>query len=88
MKIGIVCYPTFGGSGVVATELGNGLAQLGHQVHFITYRQPPRLSVFHENIYYHEVSRATYPLFEFEQFLSECVNRANQNAVSNNNFTL
>jgi len=68
MKIGIVCYPTFGGSGVVATELGNGLAQLGHQVHFITYRQPPRLSVFHENIYYHEVTRATYPLFEFEPY--------------------
>ena len=56
MKIGIVCYPTYGGSGVVATELGMGLANKGHLVHFITYRQPARLTQFHENIFYHEVS--------------------------------
>lgn len=70
MKIGIVCYPTFGGSGVVATELGMGLARKGHQVHFITYRQPVRLSFHHfqENIYYHEVSGADYPLFEYPPY--------------------
>ena len=62
MKIGIVCYPTFGGSGVVATELGKALATKGHQVHFITYRQPVRLNHFQENIFYHEVSAADYPL--------------------------
>jgi len=63
MKIGIVCYPTYGGSGVLATELGNALARNGHQVHFITYSQPPRLSAFQENLYYHEVSKLNYPLF-------------------------
>jgi L-malate glycosyltransferase len=70
MKIGIVCYPTFGGSGVVATELGMGLARKGHQVHFITYRQPVRLSFphFQENIYFHEVSGADYPLFEYPPY--------------------
>ena len=56
MKIGIVCYPTYGGSGVVATELGKALADKGHQVHFITYKQPFRLDSFHENIFYHEVN--------------------------------
>ena len=65
MKIGIVCYPTYGGSGVVATELGKGLALAGHEVHFITYTQPPRLDIFSENIFYHEVSVASYPLFEY-----------------------
>jgi len=65
MKIGIVCYPTYGGSGVVATELGKALALAGHEVHFITYTQPPRLDIFSENIYYHEVSVASYPLFEY-----------------------
>lgn len=64
MKIGIVCYPTYGGSGVVATELGKALAQRGHQVHFITYSQPQRLEHFHERIFYHEVSFADYPLFD------------------------
>lgn len=64
MKIGIVCYPTFGGSGVVATELGKGLAKVGHEVHFITYRQPSRLDFFSENLYYHEVDIKSYPLFE------------------------
>ncbi|MCS6822961.1 MAG: N-acetyl-alpha-D-glucosaminyl L-malate synthase BshA [Cytophagaceae bacterium] len=64
MRIGIVCYPTYGGSGVVATELGKWLAQNGHQVHFITYSQPQRLDTINENIYYHEVRIRNYPLFE------------------------
>ena len=70
MKIGIVCYPTFGGSGVLATELGLGLARRGHQIHFITYRQPVRLAQqhFHENVYFHEVSNADYPLFEYPPY--------------------
>jgi N-acetyl-alpha-D-glucosaminyl L-malate synthase BshA len=68
MRIGIVCYPTFGGSGVLATELGKALAQKGHQVHFITYQQPVRLSAFNPNIYYHEVQVPTYPLFDFPPY--------------------
>lgn len=68
MKIGIVCYPTFGGSGVVATELGKGLANKGHQVHFITYSQPARLDFFSENLYYHEVSVSQYPLFDYPPY--------------------
>ncbi len=70
MKIGIVCYPTFGGSGVVATELGIGLAKKGHKIHFITYRQPVRLTQFHfhENVFFHEVSTADYPLFEYPPY--------------------
>ncbi len=68
MKIGIVCYPTYGGSGVVATELGMGLARKGHQIHFITYRQPARLKSFQENVFYHEVSSADYPLFEYPPY--------------------
>jgi N-acetyl-alpha-D-glucosaminyl L-malate synthase BshA len=64
MKIGIVCYPTFGGSGVVATELGKALAAKGHRIHFITYSQPVRLDHFSENISYHEVTAAQYALFE------------------------
>jgi L-malate glycosyltransferase len=68
MKIGIVCYPTYGGSGVVAKELGLGLAKRGHQIHFITYRRPVRLTTFHENIYYHEVSGEDYPLFEYPPY--------------------
>ncbi|MBT1687542.1 N-acetyl-alpha-D-glucosaminyl L-malate synthase BshA [Dawidia soli] len=68
MKIGIVCYPTFGGSGVVATELGKALAQEGHKVHFITYSQPPRLDLFNENLFYHEVDFRNYPLFEFAPY--------------------
>ena len=63
MKIGIVLYPTFGGSGVVATELGKALAQKGHLVHFITYSQPVRLGSFREIIFYHEVQLSDYPLF-------------------------
>jgi L-malate glycosyltransferase len=64
MKIGIVCYPTFGGSGVVATELGKALAKEGHKVHFITYRLPTRLDFFSQNLFYHEVDIKSYPLFE------------------------
>ncbi len=67
MKIGIVCYPTFGGSGVMATELGMALSANGHEVHFITYQQPVRLH-FHPNIYYHEVSVPAYPLFDFPPY--------------------
>jgi len=68
MKIGIVCYPTFGGSGVVATELGKALAKEGHQVHFITYTQPYRLDHFNTNLYYHEVNIPSYPLFEYPPY--------------------
>ena len=68
MKIGIVCYPTFGGSGVVATELGKALAGNGHQVHFITYSQPARLDFFSENLFYHEVSVLNYPLFDYSPY--------------------
>lgn len=70
MKIGIVCYPTFGGSGVIATELGKALAEKGHSIHFITYSQPVRLDFFSENISYHEVSVANYPLFEYAPYES------------------
>jgi L-malate glycosyltransferase len=71
MNIGIVCYPTFGGSGVLATELGKALADKGHVIHFITYQQPVRLSdSFHPNIFYHEVSVPTYPLFDFPPYES------------------
>ncbi len=68
MRIGIVCYPTYGGSGVVATELGIALASKGHQIHFITYRRPARLTGFHKNIYYHEVSPIDYPLFDYSPY--------------------
>lgn len=68
MKIGIVCYPTFGGSGVVATELGKALAKEGHEIHFITYTQPHRLDFFSENIYYHEVDMVSYPLFQYPPY--------------------
>lgn len=68
MKIGIVCYPTFGGSGVVATELGMALAQNGHHVHFITYKQPVRLDFISNNIHFHEVFVEEYPLFHFQPY--------------------
>jgi len=68
MRIGIVCYPTFGGSGVLATELGKALADEGHQVHFITYQQPVRLNTFNTNIFYHEVRVPTYPLFDYPPY--------------------
>lgn len=68
MNIGIVCYPTFGGSGVVATELGKALAHKGHKVHFITYQQPVKLDIFSENIFYHEVKVSDYPLFDYQPY--------------------
>lgn len=68
MRIGIVCYPTFGGSGVVATELGKALAHKGHQVHFITYDLPARLDELHENIFFHEVRVTDYPLFDYPPY--------------------
>ena len=68
MKIGITCYPTYGGSGVVATELGIELAQRGHEVHFITYAQPFRLSGPQPNIWYHEVEVSHYPLFDYPPY--------------------
>jgi N-acetyl-alpha-D-glucosaminyl L-malate synthase BshA len=68
MKIGIVCYPTYGGSGVLATELGLGLARKGHEIHFITYRRPVRLAHFQENVFYHEVDTEDYPLFEYPPY--------------------
>ncbi|PHS52389.1 MAG: N-acetyl-alpha-D-glucosaminyl L-malate synthase BshA [Lutibacter sp.] len=68
MKIGIVCYPTFGGSGVVATELGMALAQRGHHVHFITYKQPVRLDFISNDIHFHEVFVEEYPLFQFQPY--------------------
>ncbi len=68
MKIGITCYPTYGGSGVVATELGKALAERGHEVHFITYAMPMRLNDYHDNIYYHEVELPTYPVFEHQLY--------------------
>ena len=68
MRVGMVCYPTFGGSGVVATELGKALAANGHEVHFITYDQPVRLGSFRPNVYYHEVRISKYPLFDYPPY--------------------
>lgn len=68
MKIAIVCYPTFGGSGVVATELGLELARRGHEIHFITYRQPVRLALLNPNLHYHEVNVPEYPLFHYQPY--------------------
>ncbi|MGB1170805.1 MAG: N-acetyl-alpha-D-glucosaminyl L-malate synthase BshA [Flavobacteriaceae bacterium] len=68
MKIGIVCYPTFGGSGVVATELGHALSQKGHEIHFITYHQPVRLNTLQANIHFHEVTVPDYPLFQYQPY--------------------
>ncbi len=68
MKIGITCYPTYGGSGVVATELGLELAQRGHDIHFISYAQPIRLTGPHANIHYHEVEVSRYPLFDYPPY--------------------
>ena len=68
MKIAIVCYPTFGGSGVVATELGLELARRGHEIHFITYSQPVRLALLNPNIHYHEVHVPEYPLFHYQPY--------------------
>ena len=68
LRIGIVCYPTYGGSGVIATELGIALSEEGHEVHFISYDQPFRLDLFSEKIYYHEVTVPDYPLFEYAPY--------------------
>ncbi|GEP51811.1 N-acetyl-alpha-D-glucosaminyl L-malate synthase BshA [Flavobacterium noncentrifugens] len=68
MKIAIVCYPTFGGSGVVATELGLELARKGHEIHFITYSQPVRLALLNPNVHYHEVNVPEYPLFHYQPY--------------------
>ena len=86
MKIGIVCYPTFGGSGVLATELGMALSLKGHEIHFITYQQPVRL-YFHPNIYYHEVSVPTYPLFDFPPYETALTSTL-VNVITNNNLDL
>ncbi len=68
MKVGIVLYPTYGGSGIVATELGIELAKKGHEIHFITYSQPVRLDVFQPNVFYHEVTMFDYPLFDYQPY--------------------
>ena len=86
MKIGIVCYPTFGGSGVLATELGMALSAKGHEVHFISYQQPVRLS-FHPNIYYHEVTVQNYPLFDFPPYETALTSTL-VNVIANNDLDL
>lgn len=68
MRIGIVCYPTYGGSGVVATELGLALAAKGHNIHFITYKRPVRLTHYQENVFFHEVNTEEYPLFDYTPY--------------------
>lgn len=75
LKIGIVCYPTYGGSGVIATELGKALADLGHFIHFITYKQPFRLDSFHPNVSYHEVSFENYALFQYPPYETALASR-------------
>ena len=68
MNIGIVCYPTYGGSGVVATELGMALAEEGHMVHFITSHQPVKLNFLNKNLHFHEVFVENYPLFHYQPY--------------------
>src|SRR3954466_10990965 len=87
MNIAIVCYPTFGGSGVLATELGKALADKGHNIHFITYQQPVRLSGFHTNIFYHEVRVPTYPLFDYPPYETALAS-AMVDVVNNHNIGL
>ncbi len=87
MRIGIVCYPTFGGSGVLATELGKALAQKGHLVHFITYQQPVRLNGFIPNIFYHEVQVPTYPLFDYPPYETALASTM-VDVIKNNNLDL
>src|SRR5205085_2816052 len=87
MRIGIVCYPTFGGSGVLATELGKALAQKNHQVHFITYQQPVRLNGFIPNIFYHEVQVPTYPLFDYPPYETALASTL-VDVIKNNNLDL
>ncbi|MCB0698878.1 MAG: N-acetyl-alpha-D-glucosaminyl L-malate synthase BshA [Chitinophagaceae bacterium] len=86
MKIGIVCYPTFGGSGVLATELGMALSRKGHEIHFIAYQQPVRLH-FHPNISYHQVSVPKYPLFDYPPY-ETALTSTMVNVISNNNLDL
>ena len=87
MRIGIVCYPTFGGSGVLATELGKALAQKEHQLHFITYQQPVRLNGFIPNIFYHEVQVPTYPLFDYPPYETALASTM-VDVIKNNNLQL
>ena len=87
MRIGIVCYPTFGGSGVLATELGKALAQKGHLVHFISYQQPVRLNGFIPNIFYHEVHVPTYPLFDYPPYETALASSM-VDVIKNNNLDL
>lgn len=87
MRIGIVCYPTFGGSGVLATELGKALAQKGHMVHFITYQQPVRLNGFIPNIFYHEVQVPPYPLFDYPPYETALASTM-VDVIKNNNLDL
>ena len=87
MNIAIVCYPTFGGSGVLATELGKALADKGHNIHFITYQQPVRLGGFRANIFYHEVRVPTYPLFDFPPYETALAS-AMVDVVNNNDIDL
>lgn len=87
MNIGIVCYPTFGGSGVVATELGKALAKEGHKIHFITYSQPTRLDFFNENVYYHEVDVTPYPLFQYAPYESALASKM-VDVVKHNNLDI
>ncbi len=87
MRIGIVCYPTYGGSGVLATELGKALADKGHMVHFITYQQPVRLDGFHPNIFYHEVQVPAYPLFDYPPYES-ALSSTLVDVVTNNDLDL
>ncbi|MEP7229568.1 MAG: N-acetyl-alpha-D-glucosaminyl L-malate synthase BshA [Ginsengibacter sp.] len=87
MNIGIVCYPTYGGSGVLATELGKALADKGHNIHFITYQQPVRLGGFHANIFYHEVRVPTYPLFDYPPYETALASTM-VDVITNNNVEL
>jgi L-malate glycosyltransferase len=87
MHIGIVCYPTFGGSGVLATELGIALAKKDHQVHFISYKQPVRLGVFTPNIFYHEVQISAYPLFDYPPYETALASTL-VDVIKNNNLDL
>ena len=84
MKIGITCYPTYGGSGTVATELGRGLAGRGHSVHFITTSLPYRLNTFVENVYYHEVQVFNYPLFEYTPYSLSLASKMSQISLREN----
>ncbi len=83
MNIGMVCFPTYGGSGVVATELGKALAKKGHKVHFMSYSQPFRLNLFNENLFYHEFSVNDYPLFEYQPYESVLASKIVDVAIYN-----